>query len=55
MNYEKVYKDLIESRLKNPPNENFEKHHIKPKCLFSELAKDKSNLVKLLYKRKKIL
>ena len=50
MNYKKVYKDLIESRLKNPPNENFEKHHILPKCLFQEKANDENNLVKLEYK-----
>jgi len=50
MNYKKVYRDLIESRLKNPPKENFEKHHILPKSLFPEKAKDERNLVKLDYK-----
>jgi len=50
MNYLKVYNALIQSRLKNPPKENFEKHHILPKSLFPEKAKDKSNLVKLEYK-----
>lgn len=50
MNYKKVYMNLIESRLKNPPKENFEKHHILPKSLFPEKAKDKSNLVKLTYR-----
>ncbi len=50
MNYKKLYNALIESRLKNPPKENFEKHHILPKSLFHEKAKDKNNLVKLTYR-----
>ena len=50
MNYKKIYSDLIRSRLKNPPKENFEKHHILPRSLFPEKAKDKNNLVKLEYK-----
>lgn len=50
MNYLKVYNALIEKRKLNPPKENYEKHHIKPKSLFPELAKDKNNLVKLTYR-----
>lgn len=50
MNYLKVYNALIEKRKLVPPKEYFERHHIKPKSLFPELAKDKSNLVKLTYR-----
>ena len=50
MNYLKVYNDLIEKRKINPPEKDFEKHHIKPKSLFPELAKDQNNLVKLTYR-----
>lgn len=50
MNYLKVYNELIQSRLKNPPKENFEKHHILPKSLYPKLTKDENNLVKLTYK-----
>ena len=50
MNYLKVYNALIEKRKSVPPKEDFERHHIKPKSLFPELAKDKNNLVKLTYR-----
>ena len=50
MNYIEIYNSLIEKRKSYPPEKDFEKHHIKPKCLFPELAKDKNNLVKLTYR-----
>ena len=50
MNYIKIYNNLIDFRLKNPPIEFFEKHHIKPKSLFPELENDPNNIVKLTYK-----
>lgn len=50
MNYLKIYNNLINFRLKNPPIEYFEKHHTKPKSLFPELKNDPNNIVKLTYK-----
>lgn len=51
MNYEKIYYDFCLSRQalsrKKYEGVYFEEHHIKPKSLFPELKKDKTNLVLL--------
>lgn len=48
----KKYLLLIEKYIENPPEDNYEKHHILPKSLFPEyknLSKNKWNCVKLPY------
>lgn len=50
MNYEKIYKDLIERGVNRICDINiyYEKHHIIPKCING--TNDNSNLVKLTYR-----
>lgn len=48
MNYKKIYDNLIEKRILNPPQEYFEKHHIIPKSLGG--SNEQNNLVRLTYR-----
>ena len=48
-NYRKEYLKLIEKSKKNPPEINFEIHHVLPKSMFPNWKHKKSNLVKLTY------
>lgn len=48
MNYEKIYENLINKRKSLPCTENFEMHHITPKCIGG--SNDKDNLVTLSYR-----
>lgn len=53
MDYEKIYAQLIEHRKQNKivdKSISIERHHIKPKKIYPELAKDKDNIVTLTYK-----
>lgn len=45
MNYEKIYKSLIDKRRNNKPKEYSEKHHIVPRCLGG--TDDSENLIYL--------
>lgn len=50
MNYQKIYDSLVNYRLQNPANLQFdytENHHIIPRSLDRSLEKDKSNIVNL--------
>lgn len=49
MTYREIYYSIIDNRKKNPlPKDQYgEVHHIKPRSVYPEFAKDKSNLVRL--------
>ena len=50
MNYQKIYDSLVNYRIQNPANLQFdytENHHIIPRSLDRSLEKDKSNIVNL--------
>lgn len=46
MNYKKIYKHLVQKRLKNPSTQNYtQTHHIVPRSINPQLAKCKFNLI----------
>lgn len=49
MNHKEIYNRIIENRKQNPlsKDEYGENHHIKPKSIYPELAKDLDNIVRL--------
>ena len=48
MDYQKIYDNLMEKRLENPPTGKFERHHIVPRSLGGSNNDD--NIVKLTYR-----